>query len=144
MQTITRQLWFSAGHRVHGHEGQCANMHGHNYNVFITAWAPKQDSVGRIIDFSVLKDRIDPWIQENWDHGFLWFKDDEFCRMAFEGISRFGFGFDGSGTFEQFFRDFSKQKNWMCPFNPTVENIAQYLIKICNEVLLKDTGVTVI
>ena len=54
MITCTRRIQFCAGHRVMGHEGKCRNLHGHNYVVFVTAQADELDSVGRVIDFSVL------------------------------------------------------------------------------------------
>ena len=61
--TATRRLQFAAGHRVHGHEGKCRHLHGHNFVVFLTAAAENLDAVGRVIDFGVLKERIGGWIE---------------------------------------------------------------------------------
>src|SRR5256885_13915911 len=63
--TVTRKFWFSYGHRVFQHEGACGNLHGHNGVVNVTATANELDNVGRVIDFGVLKNKIDPWIQNN-------------------------------------------------------------------------------
>ena len=75
--TITRRLEFDAGHRVFGHESKCATLHGHRYVVEVTAQAAKLDSVGRVIDFSVLKERIGAWLDEKWDHNVIVFEQDE-------------------------------------------------------------------
>lgn len=121
---ITRRLQFCSGHRVYGHESQCANLHGHNYVVFITATADTLDSVGRIIDFSVLKEKFGAWIDKFWDHGFLWFNEDEECKALFKNLP--------------------KMKNFKCSFNPTAELMAGYLLKEIAPMLMNGTGVTVI
>ena len=71
-----RKFHFCTGHRVFGHESKCANMHGHNYILWVHVEANELDSLGRVIDFSVLKEKIDPWLQEMWDHTFLIFDQD--------------------------------------------------------------------
>ena len=116
MITCTRKLWFCAGHRVMGHEGKCKHLHGHNYIVYITAEA-KLDKIGRVIDFSVLKDQFGAFIDDNFDHGFLvWDKDEEVIKVL-KGIN--------------------EQKIFLMPTNPTAENIAQYLLDNSDEILDK-------
>ena len=71
--TIMRQVKFCAGHRLLNHEGKCANLHGHNYLVEFHVTGNEVDSLGRVVDFSVLNKLFKGWIDENWDHGFvLW------------------------------------------------------------------------
>ena len=55
--TCTRRLCFEAGHRVYGHESKCANLHGHSYKVE-RGLRSGAGRVGRVIDFSVLKEKI--------------------------------------------------------------------------------------
>jgi len=74
--TCTRRIQFCAGHRVAGHENKCNNLHGHNYVAFITAQAHNLDNLGRVVDFSVLKDIIGGWIDDNWDHGLILWRED--------------------------------------------------------------------
>ena len=74
--TATRRLTFCAGHRVLGHESKCSNLHGHNYIVEVTAeMNPSNgaavDDIGRVIDFSVLKECVGGWLERHWDHGFI-------------------------------------------------------------------------
>lgn len=123
MLSCTRKIQFCAGHRVLGHEGKCSAPHGHQYEIEIEARAEQLDDIGRVIDFSVLKREIGGWIDQYWDHAFLVYeKDDE----LFDSLS----GIKGAKLFA-------------CPFNPTAENIAQYLLLRTCPNLLIGLGVTV-
>lgn len=119
-----RKIHFCAGHRVYGHESKCSNLHGHNYVLWVHASADSLDNLGRIIDFSILKEKVDTWIQKNWDHTFLAYEND--CELlALEPLIQ-------------------KNKPWfICPFNPTAENMAGFLFKEIIPELLKGTGVVV-
>lgn len=122
----TRRIEFCAGHRVVGHEGKCRNWHGHNYVLEVTARAKQSlDSVGRVIDFSVLKDRVKGWIDANWDHGMiLWNKDVELLA-----VSRKVTG---------------DMKTYALPTNPTAENMAAYLMREVFPRLFADTRVDIV
>ncbi len=124
MITCTRRLTFCAGHRVMGHESKCATPHGHNYIVEITACAEKLDEVGRVIDFSVLKEVIGSWIDLNWDHTFLVYEED---RETIKYLNKMP----------------SKKAPYVCSFNPTAENIANFLLKELCPQLLVSYGVEV-
>ncbi len=137
MLTCTRRLTFCAGHRVLGHEGKCAHLHGHNYVVEVTAYA-MLDSIGRVIDFSVLKGKIGGWIDENWDHGFVYFREDGQLGSLF--------GFVRENTPDGWVDTpgaLHGSKSFACPFNPTAENLATYLLRIVCPEVLKLTGVEV-
>lgn len=71
--TITRRLEIDAGHRLEKHESKCRNAHGHRY-VFDVEFSPVHtlDSLGRVIDFSVIKSVLGGWLDHNWDHAFLY------------------------------------------------------------------------
>lgn len=129
MITCTRRIQFCAGHRVVGHEGMCANLHGHNYVAFITAQAPNLDNVGRVIDFSVLKEKIGGWIDANWDHGFVLFQDDQATIDALKAFS-----VHEAGHLSKFFK---------LPTNPTAENLAEYLLEVVCPRELEGTEVLV-
>jgi 6-pyruvoyltetrahydropterin/6-carboxytetrahydropterin synthase len=126
MITCTRRIQFCAGHRVYGHESKCANPHGHNYVLFVEAFADYSDGVddiGRVIDFSVLKQKIGGWIEENWDHGFIYFSGDpEMTKLFFGGAA---------------------YKAFELPANPTAENMATYLLNHVCPKLLVNTPVAV-
>ncbi len=108
---------FCAAHRIiHGYEGKCSNLHGHNYKICVTLGAKDVDSHGFVLDFAKIKEMFDPWIQENWDHAVLLSDNDE--KLL----------------------DFLKsnyQKKYILPENenPTVENLSRHLYFALNDVL---------
>jgi 6-pyruvoyltetrahydropterin/6-carboxytetrahydropterin synthase len=124
--TCTRIIGFDMGHRVYKHESKCSHPHGHRYTAEITAVAPELDPQGRIIDFSVLKEKIGGWIDANWDHGFMLFEQDP----AFAIMRNFP---DVQGDLRVF----------TVPFNPTAENIAAHLGEVVCPMLMKDTGILI-
>lgn len=124
MQAV-RRIQFCSGHRVFGHEGKCAHMHGHNYVVFFHAEADDLDSVGRVIDFSVLKDKLGGWVDDHWDHGFVFFDQDTELGALFES-------------------QLAHHKHFALPVNPTAENMGAYLLHTVGPEQLKDTGVRLV
>lgn len=133
--TATRQLTFCAGHRVLGHEGKCAHLHGHNYVVEVTAeqevpWSSVSplDGIGRVIDFSVLKEKVGGWLDAFWDHGFILNEQD---LAVVEALDAFR---DTDGK---------ESKQFRLPDNPTAENMARYLLEDVCPAVLKGTGVRV-
>jgi 6-pyruvoyltetrahydropterin/6-carboxytetrahydropterin synthase len=121
--TATRYHDFSTGHRVYGHESKCAHLHGHNYRIHLTVEAEQLDTVGRVMDFSVIKTLLAEWLEENWDHKFLVWEKDPFASTLKT--------LDTDGTV-------------IVNFNPTAENMGQYLIDIVGPNQLAGTGVTLV
>ena len=80
MNQITRILEFDAGHRLVDHESKCANLHGHRYKAEITCRAEELDGIGRVVDFSVIKEKVGGWIDEHWDHNFLLNRQDPLLK----------------------------------------------------------------
>jgi 6-pyruvoyltetrahydropterin/6-carboxytetrahydropterin synthase len=71
MITITRRFQYAMGHTLYQHEGACAHLHGHNYVALIEASADALDTVGRVIDFAVVKELVGGFIDREYDHRFL-------------------------------------------------------------------------
>lgn len=122
--TVTRILEFDAGHRVHNHESKCATAHGHRYKCEVTARADALDQLGRVIDFSVLKEKIGGWLDREWDHNFIVYEQDKLTVAALHQIPR-------------------AKEPWVATFNPTAENMAHYLLHDVCPLLLDGTGVVV-
>jgi 6-pyruvoyltetrahydropterin/6-carboxytetrahydropterin synthase len=120
--TCKRRIQFCAGHRVFEHEGKCKNIHGHNYVLWIFARASKLDKLGRVIDFSVLKERIGGWIEKNIDHNFIAFKDDIVVQELLK---------------------INESKPYILDSNPTAENLALHLLHEVIPNLMEDTGITI-
>ncbi len=135
IQTCVRRLQFSAGHRVLGHENKCANLHGHNYVVFIHA-RPKEvgqntefvrplDPIGRVIEFADLKEKFGTWLDVYWDHGFLLNEKDQDLQEI------------------RVREEVNTLKWYSCPFNPTAEEMAKYLLLKIAPVLMANTNAEV-
>jgi 6-pyruvoyltetrahydropterin/6-carboxytetrahydropterin synthase len=139
MHMIERYHDFSCGHRVCNHESKCAHLHGHNYRVtFSVVPAPKRtgrsfigrrakdlelDHIGRVVDFSVVKTKLCQWLEDNWDHKFLiWEQDPQALNLRL---------LDQHGVVP-------------VPFNPTAENMAQYLVEVVGPAQLAELDVMLV
>lgn len=58
---------FSAAHNLVGYKGDCAKVHGHNWNVRLALRCNKIDELGMTIDFKILKKEFNKLLQE-FDH----------------------------------------------------------------------------
>ena len=58
---------FCAAHRVRGHRGGCANLHGHNWEVELRVSGETLDKTGFVIDFKDAKAALRE-ILERFDH----------------------------------------------------------------------------
>jgi 6-pyruvoyltetrahydropterin/6-carboxytetrahydropterin synthase len=114
MISCTRKIHFDAAHRVANHESKCKMLHGHRYVIEASFTASNLDSIGRIIDFGVIKDRLSSWIDTNWDHNtILWQQDQKLGQLIEQQLG---------------------QKIFYLPTNPTAENMAEYLLNtICKQ-----------
>lgn len=121
--TATRYHDFSTGHRVYGHESKCAHLHGHNYRIHLTVEADALDTVGRVMDFSAIKEHLCYWLENEWDHKFLVWEQDPFAKSLKE--------LDPKGTV-------------IVNFNPTAENMGQYLVDVVGPKQLAGTGVRLV
>lgn len=130
MITATRFHDFSAGHRVVGHESKCRYLHGHNYRIHFTVGAPHLDTVGRVLDFSAIKDRLCQWLEAYWDHSFLVWENDPWLD-ALHAVS--------TG------KDKHSNGILVVPFNPTAENMAHHLLTVVGPQQLRDLpGLTLV
>ncbi|MCE3233331.1 MAG: putative 6-pyruvoyl tetrahydropterin synthase [Rickettsiaceae bacterium] len=124
MITCTRSLHFDAAHRIVNHESKCKFMHGHRYVVEAYFVADELDSLGRVVDFGVIKEKLSGWIDENWDHNvILWEKDKDLGNSISASTG---------------------QKVFYLQNNPTAENIAAYLFEEICPKIFKDTCVNCI
>ena len=76
MYTVTRRIEFDSAHRVLGHGGKCAHLHGHRYAAEITARSTGLDNLSMVVDFGVIKNLLSEWIDKHWDHNIILNGDD--------------------------------------------------------------------
>lgn len=120
--TANRYHDISVGHRVYQHESKCAHLHGHNYRVHFEVAAPELDAVGRVMDFSVIKEKLCMWLENEWDHKFLIWEKDPWAPLL----------------------ELIDATVVRVPFNPTAENMAEWLVTEVGPQKLKGTGCTLI
>jgi len=116
--TAVRYHDISCGHRVYGHESKCAHLHGHNYRIHFTVQGDL-DTVGRVLDFSIIKSKLCMWVEEVWDHKMLIWVNDPIGTVL-HAVDEQGVVF--------------------VTFNPTAENMAKYLLEEVGPVVLEGTG----
>ena len=75
------------------------------------------------MDFSVIKDKLCMWVEEKWDHKFLIWDNDPWAGPLKN--------LDPEGTV-------------IVPFNPTAENMGDYLVSVIGPKVLAGTDVTLV
>ena len=66
---ISKDFRWEMAHRLPFHEGGCRNVHGHSYRMWVELTG-EPDANGMVLDYFVLKQMVDPFIQ-SIDHAFL-------------------------------------------------------------------------
>ncbi len=70
MLELSVRASFSAAHRLKGHAGGCANVHGHNWDVEVLIRGETLDAMGMLVDFHVVKGAVREALAE-LDHADL-------------------------------------------------------------------------
>lgn len=130
MITITRRFEFDSAHRVWGHESKCKHLHGHRYVAELTVTSADLDSLGRVIDFSVIKDIVSMWIDNNWDHNILLHPEDTLGRIWTRAYNK-NKKTKSNRAWMQALAIFDTKSPYIFPkdTNPTAENIAKVLFE---------------
>jgi 6-pyruvoyltetrahydropterin/6-carboxytetrahydropterin synthase len=116
-----RQHEIHAGHRVYGHSGKCQNLHGHSYIIHFYCEATELNQLGMVVDFSIIKATLCQWLEDNYDHRMLIWQNDPIAEQLIM--------LDSNVV--------------LVPYNPTSENIANYLLTTLAPLLLKDSNVNI-
>ena len=67
---------FDAAHRIRGHPGKCAYLHGHTYHLDVTVAAERLTPLGMVMDFDDLREVVRKAVLDPWDHATLLDPDD--------------------------------------------------------------------
>ena len=84
---ITKKFRFEAAHALYGYDGKCKNIHGHNYNLFVTIiGVPVSDNsnvkCGMVMDFGDIKKIVNSEIIEKFDHSVIFNKNSAHKELA--------------------------------------------------------------
>jgi len=75
MVRIVKEFTFEAAHMLEGHDGDCANIHGHSYRLQVGLVGEPSSEPGAkegfVLDFKDLKTAVKEIFLDNWDHSFL-------------------------------------------------------------------------
>lgn len=116
----------SCGHRIYGHPDKCGDLHGHNYRIHFHCAGLPYDTYcgyssdpGIVVDFSIIKETLCQWVEDKWDHKLMLWDEDPLTNI-----------------------DELKSSGMIAvPFNPTAENMADYLLRVVGpEVLPEDVS----
>lgn len=70
MYRLTIKTGFAAAHNLINYQGDCENLHGHNWRVDLSITALELDKAGLAVDFKVLK-REAKLVLDQFDHKYL-------------------------------------------------------------------------
>ena len=73
---LSAEFTFDAAHRILGHPGKCAYLHGHTYHLEVTVSAERLDRLGMVIDFDDLRALVKKAVLDRWDHATLLWSED--------------------------------------------------------------------
>jgi 6-pyruvoyltetrahydropterin/6-carboxytetrahydropterin synthase len=73
---LTTSYVFDAAHRIAGHPGKCAWLHGHTYHLEVTVSSATLNRLGMVMDFDDLRDVVGKAVLDLWDHATLLAADD--------------------------------------------------------------------
>lgn len=63
---LQSKMSFEAAHKLEDYEGDCANLHGHQWNVEVEIDANVLDEQGMVVDFKEVKKVV-----KQFDHGYI-------------------------------------------------------------------------
>jgi 6-pyruvoyltetrahydropterin/6-carboxytetrahydropterin synthase len=70
MYELMIEAGFAAAHQLHGYQGKCENLHGHNWRVQVAVTAEKLNDIDIAMDFHDLK-RLTNEVINQLDHSCL-------------------------------------------------------------------------
>lgn len=111
MNQIEIKIRFRAGHRlIKPYEGKCNNVHGEGYTAICFLEGDLNKS-GMVIDFGEAKKKINEWIDNNWDHAYIYNEQDYIGKILLN---------------ERF-------KVYSLNTNPTAECMAKHLFEVIKD-----------
>lgn len=99
MYSVTRVIHFCYGHRLLNYAGKCRVPHGHNGRLEITIAGRELDKLGMVMDFEVIKQKVQKWVDAELDHKMLLNRRDPLVKV-FKQLKEPFVEFEGNPTAE--------------------------------------------
>ena len=94
MYSLSKRFRFEASHQLVGHDGKCARLHGHSWEMIVEIAGDELVDVGpkagMLVDYGHLKAMVEPIVEQSLDH---WHLNDtlQTNRPTSEFIARWAF-----------------------------------------------------
>jgi len=105
MYKVVKEVKWDAAHRLLNYDGLCSHIHGHSFRALFTYECSILNKDGMAIDFNTIKNKIQKWVDEYWDHAFMLNSKDPLVKI----LSKY------------------EDRIWIMQGNPTAENMANFL-----------------
>jgi 6-pyruvoyltetrahydropterin/6-carboxytetrahydropterin synthase len=129
---------FDAAHRIAGHPGKCAWLHGHTYHLEVAVSSDTLNALGMVMDFDDLRDVVRKAILDRWDHATLLAATDPLgaaiSAVQHEAPDRVVL-FPGQPTAEVLTRDAWERLERQLPAGITLERVAVRETPACGSAL---------
>ncbi len=102
---ITKTFEFSMGHALWKYDGNCHNLHGHNYQLEVTVEG-EIDERGFVMDFADLKTIWKDHVENRYDHRTLLFNEDDRFPPNLPGVRRVSYEPTAENLVIEIARDF--------------------------------------
>lgn len=120
IHTVSRAIEFDYAHRLYDETSSCRFLHGHRGKAIVTLSTLALDKMGMVIDFKVIKQRVQNFILEFWDHNCILEQADPLAKLLKDNDINYG------------------KDPYLLGGKPTAENMAEELFRICRDNLFKD------
>lgn len=124
MPEITLTHSTDTAHRLVGHEGKCARLHGHTYNWRVRVLAVELLPIGFVADFGTIKAALN-----EWDHRCLLWQEDPMAIAFMQPVAESQIVVPDAispslATLERMMAKAPDIGVIRVPFNPTAEHMA--------------------
>lgn len=110
MMELTTYTELEIAHRLMtAYAQKCRSLHGHRYEVEITVTAEQFNADGMIVDFKKLKEVVKTVLDDKWDHGSCFRKDDPMAEVVLASGSERVHIIDANPTLEWMVQDWATE-----------------------------------
>lgn len=71
MYRLITSINISSAHKLENYKGDCSKLHGHNWTITVSVKKSKLDKIGMLIDFKILKQKLNESLKKKFDHKYL-------------------------------------------------------------------------